>query len=61
MQHASSEPLLVRAAKGLQVERAPVWMMRQAGRHMKSYRDLCQTYKTFRERSEIPEVATEIR
>jgi uroporphyrinogen decarboxylase len=36
-------------------------MMRQAGRHMKSYRDLVVKYKTFRERSEIAEVATEIR
>ena len=31
-------------------------MMRQAGRHMKVYRDLVQKYPTFRERSEIPEV-----
>ena len=28
------EPLLLRAAKGEKVERVPVWMMRQAGRHM---------------------------
>lgn len=28
------EPLLLRAAKGQEVERVPVWMMRQAGRHM---------------------------
>lgn len=33
-----------------------MWMMRQAGRHMKVYRDLVQKYPTFRERSEIPEV-----
>lgn len=35
-------------------------MMRQAGRHMKVYRDLVAKYPTFRERSEIPEVSTEI-
>ena len=52
---ATDEPLLLRAARGEKVERTPVWMMRQAGRHMKVYRDLVKTYPTFRERSEIPE------
>ncbi len=54
------EPLLLRAARGEKVERTPVWMMRQAGRHMKVYRDLVAKYPTFRERSEIPEAALEI-
>ena len=48
------------AARGEKVERTPVWMMRQAGRHMKVYRDLVAKYPTFRERSEIPEAALEI-
>jgi uroporphyrinogen decarboxylase len=56
----TQDPLLIRAAKGEKTERAPVWMMRQAGRHMKIYRDLCKTHTTFRQRSEIPEVAVEI-
>jgi uroporphyrinogen decarboxylase len=54
------KPLLLRAALGEKVERTPVWMMRQAGRHMQCYRDLVAKYPTFRERSEIPEVSTEI-
>jgi len=35
-------------------------MMRQAGRHIAEYRDLCKKWPTFRERSEIPEVAVEV-
>jgi len=54
------DPLLIRAAKGEKVERTPVWMMRQAGRHIAEYRDLCKKYPTFRQRSEIPEVAVEV-
>jgi uroporphyrinogen decarboxylase len=57
---SSEDPLLLRAARGEEVERVPVWMMRQAGRHMKVYRDLVKKYPTFRERSENPDLATEI-
>lgn len=57
---ASQDPLLLRAARGEDVERVPVWMMRQAGRHMQCYRDLCKIHKTFRSRSEQPDIATEI-
>jgi len=56
----TGEPLLLRAARGEVTETTPVWMMRQAGRHMKAYRDLVKDYPTFRERSEIPDVSYEI-
>ncbi len=53
-------PYLLRAARGEKLDRPPVWMMRQAGRYMKAYRDLREKYPSFRERSEIPEVAIEV-
>ncbi|BAY49709.1 uroporphyrinogen III decarboxylase [Scytonema sp. HK-05] len=51
---------LLQAAQGEVLERPPVWMMRQAGRYMKVYRDLRQKYPSFRERSETPDLAVEI-
>lgn len=57
---ADSLPLLLRAARGDAVERTPVWMMRQAGRYMKVYRDLRDRYPGFRERSENPELSYQI-
>eukprot|EP00873_Tetraselmis_striata_P012868 jgi/Tetstr1/433132/TSEL_022464.t1 len=58
----SEEPLLLRVARGEAVERPPVWMMRQAGRYMQIYRDLCKKpgSTTFRQRSENADLATEI-
>ncbi|NEO26987.1 MAG: uroporphyrinogen decarboxylase [Kamptonema sp. SIO4C4] len=53
-------PLLLRVAQGEDAERPPVWMMRQAGRYMKVYRDLREKYPSFRERSENPDLAIEI-
>ena len=58
--NSNKDPILLRAARGETVERTPVWMMRQAGRHMEAYRNLITKYPTFRERSEIPDVALEI-
>ncbi len=56
----SDLPLLLRVARGEVLERPPVWMMRQAGRYMKVYRDLRDQYPSFRERSENPDLAIEI-
>lgn len=56
----AEEPLLVRAARGEKVERPPIWMMRQAGRYMKVYQELAKKHPSFRERSEVAELATEI-
>lgn len=51
---------LLQAAQREVMERPPVWIMRQAGRYMKVYRDLRQKYPSFRQRSENPDLAVEI-
>ncbi|KAG2540952.1 uroporphyrinogen decarboxylase-like [Panicum virgatum] len=56
----AEEPLLVSAIRGKKVERPPVWLMRQAGRYMKSYQLLCERYPKFRERSENVDLVVEI-
>jgi uroporphyrinogen decarboxylase len=51
--------LLIRTLCGEEVERPPVWMMRQAGRYLPQYMELRKKY-TFFERVENPELACEI-
>ncbi len=51
--------LLVRAARGERTERPPVWLMRQAGRHIPEYREIRSEY-SFLEAIKTPDVATEI-
>lgn len=51
--------ILIRAARGEEVERTPVWLMRQAGRYMAAFREYSTKYP-FRERSETPSMATEL-
>ncbi|EXC18471.1 Uroporphyrinogen decarboxylase 1 [Morus notabilis] len=57
---SSSDPLLVKAARGDPVSRPPAWMMRQAGRYMAVYRKLAEKYPSFRERSETTDLIVEI-
>ncbi|EIE22656.1 uroporphyrinogen-iii decarboxylase [Coccomyxa subellipsoidea C-169] len=59
-QSGTQEPLLLQALNGVPVHRPPVWMMRQAGRYMKVYQDLCKKHPTFRERSENTDLAVEV-
>jgi uroporphyrinogen decarboxylase len=51
--------LLLRAARGVRTERPPVWLMRQAGRHLPEYRELRADY-SFREAITTPAVAAEV-
>lgn len=51
--------LFLRALRGEEVERPPVWMMRQAGRYLPQYMVLRKKYSFF-ERVETPQLACEI-
>lgn len=52
--------LFLRAAKGLDTERTPVWLMRQAGRVLPEYRKVRATIKDFKALVKNPELATEV-
>jgi len=56
---SSSDPLLLRVARGEQADRPPVWLMRQAGRYMSEFREYSNKYG-FRHRSETPDIAIEL-
>jgi len=52
--------LLIRAAKGLEVERAPIWLMRQAGRVLPEYRATRARAKNFIDFVKNPELSCEV-
>ena len=54
-----TQPLLVRAARREQVERTPVWFMRQAGRSLPEYRAVRERH-TFFEVAGTPELCAKV-
>jgi uroporphyrinogen decarboxylase len=52
--------LLLRAARGVEVERAPIWLMRQAGRVLPEYRTTRAKARNFIEFVKNPELACEV-
>lgn len=52
--------LLLRVARGEQVNRPPVWMMRQAGRSLKEYKEVQQQAGGFRQLIAQPALAAEV-
>ncbi|MEL6535413.1 MAG: uroporphyrinogen decarboxylase [Bacteroidota bacterium] len=57
---ALKNDLLLRAARGEQVDRTPVWVMRQAGRILKEYREVRASLSGFVELVKTPERAAEV-
>ncbi|CAE7646170.1 hemE [Symbiodinium pilosum] len=55
----SPHDLLLRVARGETGDHTPVWLMRQAGRYMKAFRNYSERYP-FRQRSETPDMAIEL-
>ena len=52
--------LILKAAKGQNVERTPVWLMRQAGRILPEYRKIRNSLSGFKELVETPYLAAEV-
>ncbi|HWY97541.1 MAG TPA: uroporphyrinogen decarboxylase family protein, partial [Bacteroidia bacterium] len=52
--------LLLKAARGEETSRVPVWLMRQAGRILPGYRKVRASLKDFTELVKTPELACEV-
>jgi uroporphyrinogen decarboxylase len=52
--------LLLRTAQGIETERTPIWLMRQAGRILPEYRKVREQAKDFKTLVKTPELATEV-
>jgi uroporphyrinogen decarboxylase len=55
----ADDPLFLRAARGEDTTRAPIWIMRQAGRYLSEYRALKERH-SFWEMVRTPELAVEV-
>ncbi len=60
MQQKLQNDLVLRAAKGENIERYPVWLMRQAGRILPEYRAVRASLSGFKELVETPRFAAEV-
>ncbi len=60
MQEKLQNDLVLRAAKGENIERYPVWLMRQAGRILPEYRAVRASLSGFKELVETPRFAAEV-
>ena len=60
MEQGLKNDLIIRAALGQQVERTPVWLMRQAGRILPEYRAVRNSLSGFKELVTTPELAAEV-
>lgn len=57
--HPSRDSLFMRACRGEETERTPIWLMRQAGRYMQEYREV-RARQSFLELCKSPKLCSEV-